>query len=473
MVGGLVGQRVRPSVSPDAVVVVPGIMGSTLESESGVVWGLHRLGWYVKAWTDRRSALDELTLTADEREGRYGRIRATGLLRRPAWAPFLQGIEPYGDLLDGIGAVVVHEDAVCSFPYDWRLPVAYNASRLEGVARAHLAAWRKHPEYQRFRGELPDSRPAQLVIVAHSMGGLLTRSLPEDLDVRATVTLATPFDGAAKAALILNTGRGAPLPLPRERLRAMGKTLPGLHDLLPTYRCLDDVDDDTDPVRLTPALVEDIGGDPDLAAASFAWHQQVGARRPPGHRSMIGVKQPTDSSLTLHSGVLTGHGYTFDPTAAGLARDRHGILVRSLRYGDGTVPYNSAAPNVGGPAATLAQQHGPIAKSKESIDFVQTVLLEGDVDAPRLGDGQIGIELPDLISESEEVTVRITGVDGPTDATVVVRDEDGLPVDYPTVFYGDGAYRARFGPLAEGIFQVEVEGSGESAASQRVLVSDA
>jgi hypothetical protein len=58
MTRDLVSQRVRPAVSPDAVVVVPGIMGSSLESESGVVWGLHRLGWYVKAWTHRQSALD-------------------------------------------------------------------------------------------------------------------------------------------------------------------------------------------------------------------------------------------------------------------------------------------------------------------------------------------------------------------------------------------------------------------------------
>jgi hypothetical protein len=85
---------------------------------------LHRLGWYAKAWTHRRSALDELRLSKEEREGQYGRIRATGLLQRPAWAPFLQGIEPYGALLHGIRDVVVHEDAICSFPYDWRLPVS-------------------------------------------------------------------------------------------------------------------------------------------------------------------------------------------------------------------------------------------------------------------------------------------------------------------------------------------------------------
>ena len=62
----------------------------------------------------------------------------------------------------------------------------------------------------------------------------------------------------------------------------MAKTLPGLHDLLPTYRCLDDVDGDTEPVRLTPELVAEIGGDPELATASFAWHAQVGASRPRG-----------------------------------------------------------------------------------------------------------------------------------------------------------------------------------------------
>jgi hypothetical protein len=448
-------------------------MGSSLESESGVVWGLHRLGWYAKAWTHRESALDELMLSKEEREGRYGRIRATGLLQRPAWAPFLQGIEPYGALLAGIRDVVVHEDAICSFPYDWRLPVAYNATLLERTARAHLAAWQAHPEYQRFRRELPDSPPARLVIVAHSMGGLLTRTLPNDLDIRATVTLATPFDGAAKAALILNTGRGTPLPLPRERLRTMAKTLPGLHDLLPTYRCLDDVDGDTEPARLTPELVEQIGGDPELATESFAWHAQVGTHRPARHRPLIGIKQPTESSLTLRGGVLAGHGYTFEPTIDGLARDRHGILVRNLRDGDGTVPYNSAIPGTDGQMATLAQQHGPIAKSKESIDFVQIVLLGGDPAAPRLGDGEIGIDLPDLVSEHEAVTVAISGVDGPTDATVVIRDEDGLTVDHPTVFYSDGSYRARFGPLSEGIYQVEVEGSGESAVSQRVLVTDA
>jgi hypothetical protein len=52
-------------------------------------------------------------LSKEERVIRYGRIRPTGLLQRPAWAPFLQGIEPYRALLNGIRDVAVHEDAIC------------------------------------------------------------------------------------------------------------------------------------------------------------------------------------------------------------------------------------------------------------------------------------------------------------------------------------------------------------------------
>jgi Lecithin:cholesterol acyltransferase len=289
----------------------------------------------------------------------------------------------YGAMVAGIREVVVHSDAVCEFSYDWRLPVGYNVTLLEQAARAHLKAWRAHGEYARFRKDLPETRPAQLVLVAHSMGGLLVQALPEDLDIRATVTLGTPFDGSAKAAMILNTGRGAPLPLPRERLRLMARSMPGLHDLLPTYLCLDDVEHDTDPMALTPRDVEELGGDVKLAEKSFSWHKQMSKKRLRGHHALVGIKQPTVSSLTLRSGLLEGHLYTFEPTVAGLARDGNGILVRQLRHGDGTVPYNSALPD-SVQAVPLAQQHGPIARAKEAIDMVRTVICQGDVHAPRL-----------------------------------------------------------------------------------------
>ncbi|MCO1660526.1 transposase family protein [Pseudonocardia humida] len=217
------------------------------------------------AWTTPTS-LARLALTDAERAGDYTRIQPAGLLQAPAFAPFLRGIEPYGGLVAAVREVVADPAAVLEFSYDWRLPVTHNAALLHTAAAEHLAAWQTHPRYEDLLRALPDTRPARLVLIAHSMGGLLIRALAPGLDIRATITLGTPFDGAAKAALILNSGRGAPVPLPRTTLRDLAATLPGLHELLPTYRCLDDLDHrngdchDGEPRRLTPSDVAALGG---------------------------------------------------------------------------------------------------------------------------------------------------------------------------------------------------------------------
>jgi hypothetical protein len=66
----------------DAVVVVPGIMGSELvETATGdVMWGLAPSP-FVSAWLSGAS-LDRLHLSGDEREGRYGRVFSPGGLAR-------------------------------------------------------------------------------------------------------------------------------------------------------------------------------------------------------------------------------------------------------------------------------------------------------------------------------------------------------------------------------------------------------
>jgi len=179
---------------------------------------------------------------------------AAGLLRAPAWAPWLAGVEPYVDLVEGVTGVVGDPAAVLEFGYDWRLPVQHHATRLAECANRHLDAWLAHPRHEQARAVRPDGRPGQLVLVAHSMGGLVLRAMaaiPGAMErVRAVVTLGTPFEGAAKAAMILNSGRGGPVPLPRRRMRRLAVTMPGVHELLPTYRC---VDEGHDVRQLTPA----------------------------------------------------------------------------------------------------------------------------------------------------------------------------------------------------------------------------
>lgn len=468
---GLVTATVRRNISPDAVVIVPGIMGSALESANGPLWGFRELRTYARIWSRRNPSLGELALTDDERDGRYGRVRATGLVEFPAWAPFLQGFEPYPDLVAAVRRVVAHPAAVREFAYDWRLPVAHNAGLLADAAAEHLKAWRNHCEYLAMLRELPDRRPARLVLVAHSMGGLLVRALPlvsgVALDIRATVTLGTPFDGAAKSAVILNRGEGGAVPLPRAQLRELAATLPGVHDLLPHYRCLDTGNDD--PSRLTPAEVAELGGDRDLATAAFDFHRRTAAVPLVGHRAVTGTAQPTVQSLGLRAGTVIEHRHTFvlDP-AGGFERNRHGVLVRIDDHGDGTVPRNSADLSGVG-SMPLAQQHGALARTPEAIEIVCNVITGRDPDAPRLGDGEIGLSVPDVVAPGDEWPAVVTGVDGPNDASCVVADGDGRPVDHPPLHRRDGVWQATVVLPAPGIYRVTVEGGGGSAVTQLVL----
>lgn len=466
----VVDARIRPAVSPDAVVIVPGIMGSKLEDDRGTIWGADDLPWYARVWTRKTTELPRLGLDEAEQRGEYGRVRATGLLKLPAWAPILRGFDPYTDLRKGIDQVVIHRDAVLEFAYDWRLPVEYNGVLLQQAAAAHLARWRQHPEYLRYRAELPDARAAALVLVAHSMGGMVVRAMPDPVDVRATITLGTPLDGAAQAALILNTGEGGPFPLPRVQLQQVGATMPGLYDLLPKYRCLEVPDPAQDPVRLTPDHVHLIGGRADLARAAIAAYERFRDRPLPGtHHALVGIEQPTPTTLSLNGNRVTGHPYTFEPTADGLARDRNGVLVRVLRHGDGTVPDNSSRPTDATPMA-LAQQHGPIAKSAESIRMVQNVLRQGEL-GPRLGESVFGFDVPDVVTVGEPVSVALNGIDGPGDVSVVLYDQDNRVVDEPGVRYDPEHERFQVTlEFAEaGIHQLEVSGGGQTAITQRCL----
>ena len=279
----------------DAVIVIPGIMGSELvDAEAGeVLWGLSPRS-YLRFWTSS-TALERLRVTDRERAGKTGRIKATRLLRFPAASPIFGGFEPYTRLVSAIRRSLTHPDALCEFAYDWRLSVAYNAARLGDVVEAHLQHWRKHRM---------GSKDARVVLTAHSMGGLVARCFSETMGgapaVRQTVTLGTPFFGAVKAAYLLNSGRGTPVPLPRVRLRELALTLPGVHDLLPSYRCVDDADGRP----LTSADVADLGGDSELAEASFALQRTLAKLGTDGLRPVVGVGQPTMQSLRLIRGVV-------------------------------------------------------------------------------------------------------------------------------------------------------------------------
>jgi pimeloyl-ACP methyl ester carboxylesterase len=440
------GGMVAAPVCRDAVIVIPGIMGSELvDAETGdVLWGLSPRS-YLRLWTGR-GGLERLQVTDQERQGKTGRIRAKGLLRFPVAAPIFGGFEPYTRLVAAIRRTLIHPDALCEFAYDWRLPVAFNAARLGDVVEAHLRSWRVH----RLGG-----KDANVVLVAHSMGGLVARCFTGTMGgasaVRQTVTLGTPFFGAVKAAYLLNAGRGAPVPLPRARLREVALTLPGLHDLLPSYRCVDDAGGRL----LTPADVADLGGDSELAEASFAMQRTLAKLGTDGLRTVVGVEQPTMQSMRLVRGVVVPQRHIVE---AG---------VRTDHRGDGTVYVEAALGGVE-PTSYLPQSHAGLSRAPEAIAAVVAVLTRQRL-GPPLGATGVGLDVPDLAIVGERCEVRITTPDDAVPSCRVVDADTGEQVAAPMPVRRDRQLLATMQMPAAGVYRVEVKTGCYSAVTALIM----
>ncbi|MFG2894964.1 esterase/lipase family protein [Streptomyces sp. NPDC048248] len=463
-----------PNTTQDAVVVVPGIMGSELydTATNTVLWGLANPGWLGKAWTTRHG-LAALHLTEEEKAGQTGRVKARRLLRTPAWSPFLRGIEPYHELLTTVGHCVAHPDAILPFAYDWRLPVATNAQQLAKAAREHLEAWRRHPAHTAARKHRVDEREGRLVFIAHSMGGLLTHAAlalgpDSDLadDTRGVMTLGTPFHGAVMAASILNTGQGAPLPLPHGKLKTLASTMPGVHDLLPRFPCLDE---GLNVRRLTPTDVADLGGDKDLAVQSQAFYEELRRHTLPRHRAVVGVSQRTLQSLTLQDGVVVGSEHTFREHHDGeLMRDAHGIPRRFPVGGDGTVHKESASPTRA--VVPFSLQHGALASGHAAMEAVASFLQEDEHLGPDQAASGLGLTVPDFVSPDASWEIQLNGTDDPAGITCTIEGVEGDFTKRARLYADDeDALTARVQVPAAGLYRVTVEAGGPTALTQLVL----
>ncbi|WP_433795127.1 esterase/lipase family protein [Actinoplanes sp. CA-252034] len=422
-------------------------MGSELidRSSGDVLWGMSPLD-YARLWTSNR-AITRLHLTDAERAGDHRRVHATRLLRTPAATPGLGGFEPYRAMAARLRERVADPSAVEEFPYDWRLAVPVNAAYLAEAAAEHLRRWRRHP-----RG----SRDARLVLVAHSMGGLVAGYFTERLGgrdlVRLTVTLGTPFYGSVKAAHLLNAGRGSPVPLPRARLRKLAVTLPGVHDLLPSYRCREE---NGVVHRLTPADVASLGGDPELARDSLRLHEVFAEPDSSRLRPVIGVEQPTMQSMRLEAGVVVPQWHIPD---GGREIDH---------AGDGTVYLEAALGGVH-PIAALPQSHGGIARTREALAAV-TVALTNDRLTPSMGAAGPGIDVPDTVVTGELVDITITSDRLVPPGCRVFDLETNALVDRPRPRRHNGGWAAALRLRHTGAYRIEVKDGGFAPVTEVVL----
>lgn len=383
----------------DVYVLIPGILGSVLQKDGKDAFGLTASAGLRALFTLGHSIRGlEVDPVASPGSRPDDGVTASRLAADAHLIPGLWKIDGYGVVADYIVRRLRAKPGVTffEFPYDWRLDNRVAAHDLRDRTTEWLAVQRQAD---------PDAR---LVLVAHSMGGLVSRYFLEVLggwrNTRALVTFGTPHRGSLNALDSLANGIRKLHGL--VDLSDLVRSLPSVHQLLPIYRCVDT--GAGDPVALADAvgLIPSLNAEAVTAARAF--HQEIedavtanleleeyveGRYRIHG---VVGIEQPTYQSARLDDG--------------------HVVLQRSHRGidhgGDGTVPRVSASPIEADDDST-AMFSGTKHASLQNADPVLTQ-LRGWMSGVDLGDFRaqepvwLAVDLADVHRAGEPIHVAVT-----------------------------------------------------------------
>ena len=249
------------------VIVIPGILGSKLvDDEAGqTVWGAFRAN-YADPNTADGAKLISLSIDPHN-QTEADHVRPDGVLEdlELSLVGFPIKIQAYAGILTTLGAGGYVDESLglnsidygtdhftCfQFDYDWRKDITYNAERLkEFIDTRRAFVQRKYKEEFGI-----ENTEVKFDIVAHSMGGLLTRyylrygdeALPEDgsqpaltwagaNDVERAILVTPPNAGSLEAfdQLLKGFNTGRPI-LPHYSPAILG-TFPSIYQLLPRAR---------------------------------------------------------------------------------------------------------------------------------------------------------------------------------------------------------------------------------------------
>lgn len=453
-----------------AVIVVPGIMGSELKEGDKTVWGFRSLRWYFDVW--KSNQFRSLALTQRERDGDYGRITATDLLSGPAFLPKFGKVNPYHALVKRLRGDSVHPDAVTTFPYDWRLPVAYNGALLAWQIKQHVERWNQHPAAREYRALYPQAA-ANVVIVAHSMGGLVAQHAAEHVDVDRIIALGTPWHGSILSLNAMSAGVLNNLPFSESAVRDLTVTLPSMYDLLPRWNCLAPAPASReDPKPVDRALIESIGGSQSLYTTAAAAYAYRATNRGGDVLDIIGIGQPTSASACIIDGVVHPRKEAYVRDGVGFERSAAGELVRLEPRGDGTVPTFSAA--FPGHVSQSYQflGHGLLPYAAEGVEVATHFVKNTEEPTFLAGGSKLGVAAPQLIHTGANAELEIVGAESGADVRVAILDEEGQVVAQPTFVTQDGQSFAPAATDEEGIFTVRVDdGHGTPVETSYMVLS--
>jgi pimeloyl-ACP methyl ester carboxylesterase len=448
---------------PHVIVLLPGILGSTLRRGEHQVYDLSVRCLLHAAVTKLRS-LTDLALPEDRKsdEGVAGDIEPSGLLRDLTIVPGFKKIDGYSVICKRIQEEfdVTPGENYFEFAYDWRLDNRLAAGRLEALTCGWLEQFRRK------------EKRAKLILIAHSMGGLVARYFLEVREgwkqTHALITIGTPYRGSLNALNYLVNGSLRPL-RPVLNLSTLLRSFTSVYQLLPIYPCYDGGNGQM--VRACEAVgIPHVV--PERVKAAFAFHEEI---RLAVERHM-GDRAYQEGRYQIHPVVGA-----YQPTwqAARLRGKRLEVLYHyeDKDYGgDGTVPRVSATPLELGdnPQAMYSSGcHARFQNESGVLDHVMAVLRGFDMPLGKFRGAahgeplQLGLLVKDAYDPDEPVLVRVRPqpqagagarlfVDLTTsDGAKVVGQERLVPTK-------DGWWEANFGVRSPGGYRVTA--SGDSVA---------
>lgn len=389
----------------DIVVFLPGITGSVLQKDGRDLWAISGQA----AWdfvTSMGNFIQNLKLEEDDHtiDDIGDGIKATSLIQDTHFVPGLVKIDGYTDVARRIQDEfdIIPGANYFEFPYDWRRDNRVAARQLEKFINQCLPQWR----------DSSGAKNAKVILIAHSMGGLVSRYYLEVLGgwqhCKALITFGTPYRGSINALNFLVNGYKQLF----LDLTGVMRSFTSVYQLLPIYEMVK-VSEQYQRIAETdniPNLVTTKAGDALKFHREIEAAQAINAQDEQYHNNFftipyVGVEQKTYQSALLDEKLKV----TWElPPKIENERDS----------GDGTVPRVSATPiefdtnsKLRFYSRFIAEKHGTLQKNGSVLlDLLKNLqnlqLPEKEPVRGAINQTGISLELDDLYLKDEVVTIK-------------------------------------------------------------------
>jgi hypothetical protein len=438
----------------DIIVLLPGILGSTLQKNGKDVWGISA-GAVSNALWNLGANVQDLAIPDDQHDNPDydDGVTATRLIPDAHLIPWFWKIDGYTLVSKTLKEHFELEEGrnYFEFAYDWRRDNRIAARRLWQQSRKWLADWR----------ESSGNQDARLILIAHSMGGMVARYFLEVLegwrDTRLLTTFGTPYRGSVNALNFIVNGLVKKVGfITLIDLSKMLRSFTSVYQLLPIYPCLDQGDGNL--IKLDEAA-----GVPNLDAqrvkGAFNFQQEINDAVAENLKSedyrdngyslhpVVGIYQPTFQSAQFSGGVYEA-----------FQEYKNEDLT-----GDGTVPRISAIPlemKNQNSAIFASEQHASLQNAASVLWQVRGLLSGLSIDFDKFKDltgSQIGLEIDDAFEVAEPITVRAR-TEKKSNLTATIDDiNTNAVIARSQLNKGIGEWQtAEFPPLSAGSYRVNV-----------------